>query len=707
MGRIIDSMSICAPKKRELSIILAACVISFSISVGVRLLELPKWASPELQIRGDYILASHDAYTWVSAAADSKHSEATSAMSIFLRFAAEVLNTSHAKVAFWAPAFLASLLVIPLVLWSVLLGAPVTAALIATAGSLIPAYFTRTRLGFFDTDWAALLFPMLIGFVLAAWLRSTFRARNDDDSSGAPDVASIKLPIAAVLLILIGLPWHNFIGTFVVASLWISAGLIVFLSAADRRIVLLWILASLCVAALWGLVGAVLGVVLLLSLGRSGVLRRIRSAQLVVIVLVLLLLVSLAFQETQGFLIDRIVRYAGFLPSRVAAETSDQSIVFPASAISIAELQRFDLLDTLSGMAYFWWVGILGAVLFLFLIWREPTTALLAPLVLLGFASIQIGSRFAMFAGPVLLMATIASIEWSVRTRHFGRVTSPMSASIIAISLALVAGRMISSEYGEFPILPVVRKDHAEALTELGNVALGEGLVWTWWDYGSATQYYAGLETFADGSRNTGRFLYALGKVLGANDPDVARNFVRLSAMSSNRPWQVLESQGVNAFDQVINEGSSQNYFAHQVEPQYFVTTWEGLPSLSWITYYGNWDFSSMSGLLGYVKYPIQHPSIDMRTGELLAPSERRERLASIDVLGDDTTDHQEFEGNQGGHHLLLNSATGEGIILDDRSYNTLLVQLLILGREQLISTDEFELVIDRYPHLRIFRISK
>ena len=701
----MDHMRGNALKSRELLIIVIACVTSLSVSMGVRLSEFPKWDRAEMKVGDEYILATHDSYTWLAGASGLNESASKSAMALLLRFTAQALNTSPAIVAFWAPVFLASLITIPLVLWSGLIGAPVAAVLIATVGSLVPSYFTRTRLGFFDTDWASLLFPMLIGFLLAAWLRPHLHPWASKESSGASRVVSIKLPIAAILVTLLGIPWHSFIATFVIVSLWISAGLIVLGAPANRRTRLFWILGSLCGAALWGWIGAVLGIGFLLVLNKAGELPRSRWAQLLGIGLVVLLLLGLAFEESQTFLIDRIARYTDLLPSQVAAEGSGSPIAFPPSAISIAELQGSELMPTLTGMAYFWWLGAVGTALFSLLIWREPVTVLLAPLVLLGFASIQIGSRFAMFAGPVLLMAAIVPIEWLVRTRQFGRLHSRTGAVIIVALLALLAGTLISSKYYEFPAIPVVRKEHAEALIELGDIALGEGLVWTWWDYGSATQYFARLDTFADGSRNTGVFLYSLGKVLGAGDPKVSRNVIFLSAENDNRPWDVLESQGARAFDQLINSAISPELSGQNVEPQYLVATWEVIPSLSWITYYGGWDFEAMDGQLGYVGYLLQPPAIDTRTGELSVPGDPRVSLASLDVLGDDAIEHRDWDGNQSGLHLLLNSITGEAFLLDDRTYFSTAVQLLIKDPNELASNTRFELIISRDPHLRIFRV--
>lgn len=141
-------------RKRSWLIVAIACICSYSISAGIRLLEYQKWNYSFANVRGEHILATNDAYAWVAGASELSTSTSRSSMAALLRGASQILRLYPAEIAFWAPPFLSSLVAIPLVLWSSLLRAPGAAVLIATVGSLAPAYFRRTRLGYYDTDWA-------------------------------------------------------------------------------------------------------------------------------------------------------------------------------------------------------------------------------------------------------------------------------------------------------------------------------------------------------------------------------------------------------------------------------------------------------------------------------------------------------------------------------------------------------------------------
>lgn len=44
------------------------CELAFLIRAGVRLSEAPGWRAPMFRVDGEYLLATHDAYAWVTGA---------------------------------------------------------------------------------------------------------------------------------------------------------------------------------------------------------------------------------------------------------------------------------------------------------------------------------------------------------------------------------------------------------------------------------------------------------------------------------------------------------------------------------------------------------------------------------------------------------------------------------------------------------------
>ena len=121
------------------------------------------------------------------------------------------------------------------------------------------------------------------------------------------------------------------------------------------------------------------------------------------------------------------------------------------------------------------------------------------------------------------------------------------------------------------------------------------------------------------------------------------------------------------------------------------------------ITYYGNWDLESAEATRGVVEHLSQPTAVDIDRGVITVSGREPVLLSSLDVIDVSGSDHLEFEHNPNGFHLLVNSAVAESALLDDRTYHSTAVQLLIRPIDEINST--FEIVVDRAPHARIFRV--
>ncbi|MCJ7512552.1 MAG: hypothetical protein MUO23_06230, partial [Anaerolineales bacterium] len=107
------------------------CALAFLISAGVRLLEAPRWEAPIHRVDGEYLLATHDAYAWVSGAEWEDTHAAGSPMALLLDSLSGLTKVRAANLAFWLPAVLAALSAIPITLWAAHLNATAGASLTA------------------------------------------------------------------------------------------------------------------------------------------------------------------------------------------------------------------------------------------------------------------------------------------------------------------------------------------------------------------------------------------------------------------------------------------------------------------------------------------------------------------------------------------------------------------------------------------------
>jgi dolichyl-diphosphooligosaccharide--protein glycosyltransferase len=381
-------------------------------------------------------------------------------------------------------------------------------------------------------------------------------------------------------------------------------------------------------------------------------------------------------------------------------------LVFPDLAASVRETQKVNLSLTLEGMAFHPLLGAAGVLGYLVILWKKPTTVLLLPLLLLGLGAVRLGIRFTMFATPVILLGLLVPLDWMAAKADERYAWDKRLRAAVALMIVLVLIPVMVQFNWRIPVESVVGKAHARALTTLGETADPAGTIWTWWDYGYASQHFGGLETFADGRRNTGDYLFSLGTVLGADTLDRSAEFIHFAVRQNFEPWDVWEPWSeaeLEAWLDGLGRGET------QLEPlpaaQYLIVQWEGIPALPWIQYYGSWDFETHEGQLSRVAKVIRPLELDLETGIFQFDEDQILHAVTVDILDESVEQHYDYPANAGGPHLLLNNATGEVMLLDETAYRSTFIQLLILPADQLEDVSPFRLLIDDQPFVRVFEL--
>ena len=192
------------PKLKTLFFTALTALTAYTLTLTLRLLELPLWGSPHLHINGEPLLATHDAYGWIAGALGTGTLTGMP-LSEILAALHSITGISLGTLSFWLPAILAPLVVIPICLICAFLGmaeAGIVAGLFA--GGAI-GFLARTRLGFGDTDVLSLFFPFAVaaGLLWAArplvntgWRRKGLKRGSgaDMEASGDTDMHSQTPP---------------------------------------------------------------------------------------------------------------------------------------------------------------------------------------------------------------------------------------------------------------------------------------------------------------------------------------------------------------------------------------------------------------------------------------------------------------------------------------------------------------------------------
>ncbi|MEW5774030.1 MAG: STT3 domain-containing protein [Thermodesulfobacteriota bacterium] len=694
-------------------------LLVYAATLAVRLGDLPKWDHDQLRVDGEYIMATHDAYAWL-AGAYGVGTGAGTPLARMARAYADLTGRPAGEFAFFAPAVAGSLVAVAVLLWAWILGgleAGLGAGLLA---ALAPGFYFRTRLGYYDTDIATLLFPVLLSWVVAYWLGPHLRQPLDllrrRPESGDPAPVPLAWPLAAGLLArLCGRDWHTHLPDF---ALLVGGAALVLALVLGRQAVrprLAWGVALFGLAGFFGNLG--LGLAAFFRFGprfAASALERLWPS-LAVAALVLALaglnpdLVNQALRKFQVY-------------SKTATEVADAPAnrsqtpvpglqegvpagpppVYPGITQSVVEAQNAPIGETLAQVTPRAWITLAGLAGFVLVVLARPTAVFLLPLGLLALLGHKLGVRMTMFGGPAAALGLLVPVAWGVRRLLAGLAWRNWAALLAATAVAgAVMGPTVRDYYRQ-PPTPIFTKPHAVALKALGQFSPADSMVWTWWDWGYATQYYARRMSFADGARHSGDYLFPQALVLTTPIPLLASQVMAYSALANHAPWREWDRHSGDEVMAFLGQVARQRFEQRPRERQYLVVAWENLRLMYWISYYGSWDLVAGEGLHGICREIGGSFQVDREQGILRGEGGEPIPLASLDELGPGGRKYHEFH-NQSRAHLIVNDSARQAVLMDDLAYNSMMVQMLMAPPDSPAYNGAFRMVYEGFPMVRIY----
>lgn len=419
-----------------------------------------------------------------------------------------------------------------------------------------------------------------------------------------------------------------------------------------------------------------------------------------------------------------MTKLSGYL--RVVTDTGSGSDVvsafpiFPSIVQSIIEAKLVPLSVVLDRAIFNHWLGLVALIAVVIVIALRPKAIFLFPLIVLQVASIKLGIRFTMFGGAALVVCLGVMVYWLsdflVRKYSLNGLI-PLAVQII-LGFSLLAFAHVG--YATSPLTAVITKSHAEGLIELGEQVPSDSMVWTWWDWGYATMYYAGLEPVADGGKHRGEDVYPCAFVMSTDSPEKANRMIALSSqfgdsnprnpgLSPAKEWVKIPRDTINA---VLEEELSK--FDYPVKaPQYVVVSWNDIIISKWITYFGNWNLAT--GRTQQAKLRMGQPGdfgFNLQRGIVQNKLGQGGFVSDIDVLewGKVTNRHYGMNAISprlipGTPHLIANRVTGQTILADDLAYDSLLFRLMVDDPNNPEISKYFKLVVEKLPFVRIYEV--
>nr|WP_245168287.1 STT3 domain-containing protein [Desulfobaculum xiamenense] len=657
-------------------------------------------------------MATHDAYAWL-AGARGVGLGTGAPLARVVEVVSGVTGAEPESVGFWAPAVAGGLVSVVAALWALALGAPEAALCAGMLSSLASGYFLRSRLGYYDTDMATLLFPLAHCLLLAVWLSPWLRSpltiltrRPDSDPDSEPPGPGWPFGIGATA-VLLGGQWHHDIPNAYAVSFIISAGLVVLLGYPRYRTRLMLGLCIYGLAALHGMIGLALaaGLSVALLMRPQWELLATRRSALVAGFLLAVLVLAPPVLGLGGSVASKVQLYAKAsavdlwdASQREADGAQNASApVYPDVVQSIIEAGNVTPSETIERMGVSTWAAVAGLAGFAVLVIVRPSALFLLPLAILSFFAMKFGSRFSMFGGPVVAIGL--AVPLALWLAHGGGVRRRVLAGVVTTGIGLAALIPAVSGYADIPVASVLRPQHAQALERLEETPR-HSVIWTWWDYGYATMFYGGRWTFADGARHTGRFLYPLARVLATPSPMQAAQIMRYSAIFRGEPWDKWDRMSAEDVRDFVDSLATQEIVPPIPVPRYLVVAWENLALASWITYFGSWDPVAGTGRHALCRMLRGDFSVDFETG-ILTMDGSSVRLATVDELTGEGRDYHSYGG--GRLHLVINEPASQAFVMDDAAYHSMLVQLLITPPGEKGLEGSFRLVHEGFPFVRIY----
>ncbi|WP_096022335.1 STT3 domain-containing protein [Campylobacter lanienae] len=452
---------------------------------------------------------------------------------------AEILPFSLETIILYLSIFLASLIVIPIILIGKEFNQTKAFFIASLLASIANSYYNRTMAGYYDTDMLVIVLPL---FTLWGLIRLHFRGDLISFLIIALSMLAYNWWYPSSYTLCVGITIFYAIYTFVFERK----------NIANYQAILFMILAitsawySLRIALIFGLFGLIY----------------FRSSLLNFKVMSLLFVAVLSLFAIFGGL-NPIWFQAKFYLFRDLDDSISQSFRFYNVNQTIMESGRIDLELFTQRISGHWIVFIFGFIGYILLCKKFRIFLITIPMLGLGFLALKGGLRFTIYAVPIIAMGFGFLLFYLLDRLRVKRLNS--IAALITI-LALIPSLIHIYYYKPSSVL---FKNEVSVLDRLGKVADREDYTLAWWDYGYAIRYYSDTKTLIDGGKHLGRENYAVSYAL-TMPPNSSANMARLEVEYTEKGYkqnyggknleQILKDYNYNELDKFLSDIKSDKF---------------------------------------------------------------------------------------------------------------------------------------------------
>jgi dolichyl-diphosphooligosaccharide--protein glycosyltransferase/undecaprenyl-diphosphooligosaccharide--protein glycosyltransferase len=537
--------------------ILLVIFLAFTFSVLLRYIWVDQFQNVEaFKWLGQLMINTNDGYYFAEGARDiisGVHQNLDSSpidnpVSQLTALLVKILPFSFETIILWMPAFLGSLLVVPLVLIGNSLKQPIVGIIAGFLAPITWSYYNRTMTGYYDTDMLTIVLPT---FIVWGIVSSLLNKEN-------------RFLLIAPIFTILYLFWYQQGSSL---SLGLAGMLFLYTVIFERKEIYNYKLLSFMFIALAPVSALIKLPILLIAfgviywfenrthfeddevLGKDTVVlkkdkhKRKYNIDKYIFVLFGLSAIFLIASGAFNPIINQIQNYV-FRDFGTEVETNQSitlhyfNVVKTVREASAIPWETF--VNRISGNQITFWLATIGTALMMF---RYRVMLIALPMVALGFLAYKNGLRFTVYAVPIYALGLgylIVTIFKEVSPRY--------------IKYLLIAGATTLAIYPNYLHIksykvPVVfNKNEVAVLDQLKYIAKREDYVVTWWDYGYPIRYYSDVKTLVDGGQHSGSinffasYVLMRGQVESAN---MARLAVEYREMNKYQLDKMMEDRNI------------------------------------------------------------------------------------------------------------------------------------------------------------------
>lgn len=439
-----------------------------------------------------------------------------------------VSGISLDTVMFWLPALLSSLIVIPVILSAyayrqATLG--FAAALIAGAGA---NYYTRSHLGYMDTDTLNVVLPWMAA---AFWIVSLRRK------------SLLYALLGALFLLLFKLWYHS--AAAILFGMVLGLLLTVVLFYRKRRTAYAAVILAAAAAAPFSPLIA-LGTLLILSILFYVIDRRTSWGVKPYLAMILFAAVAAAFVLDMHTYLQRALDYFN-KPDLLQIDTPHGIYRFRDVLSTVIEAEGAPIwkINMLYGGMLFYIVPAVVGFFALLLAYRAFFITLV--LLLLGLSSAYTGIRFTIFATPALALG-FAYFGFLVAQRFVRHAVAKkgLPALLTAAAVLLMLFNIIRFNAHLQPFY--FKQAEVKALDAFAKNSTSKDLLLSWWDFGWPLWYYTGRNNTLIDNGLHGSDTFLIGNMLLSSNPAFVANSAKFATkmrhLGHNQVIPVIAKQG-------------------------------------------------------------------------------------------------------------------------------------------------------------------